>query len=495
MRCIKPTPLALRSSAGTGPAMRTEGGTVPEQYSWDQYLTRRIRDQVDYIVDAFAQEGAFYDSGRESVTVRAVDDDEGGIEYMYAEGHLLARDEHVQTILDIVESELGRASDPAHGRASRKDRKGDGERVQPERVVPGVTLIKLPAPGHGQPPPSVLPIIEQVDRVLGPGNATPDHVVTVAPGGPCPATEPEPAYFGAEPYPSVRTENSGAGIVVFVADTGLLDHAEHHHPWLRGVQRADNPDGSPQPPDPDRKTDSDGVERIPPYSGHGTFAAGLVRCMAPQAEVIVANIFKVAGSTLEHDLVQQLDRALRLGVDVFNLSIAANTRHNLTMLGFDGFLRRLSQYKGVVCVVAAGNNASLVPTYPAALHEMVSVGALGSDWRGRARFSNYGGWVDVYAPGRDLVNAFASGPYRCHDAPYKGEIRQFHGMARWSGTSFSTPMVTGLIAARMSRTGETGQEAAAALLAEARAQAIPGVGAILLPPDGHGPVPRPASLG
>ena len=199
---------------------------------------------------------------------------------------------------------------------------------------------------------------------------------------------------------------------------------------------------------------------------------------------MVSNIFQVAGSVLESDLVAELDRALAWGADVFNLSITTATRLNLSMLGFDNFRRRLQQYKGAVCIVAAGNDGSPVPIYPAAYPEMVSVGALGADWHGRARFSNYGGWVDVYAPGRDLVNAYATGPYECHEDPYKGQIRKFYGMARWSGTSFSTPVVTGLVAARMSRTGETGQEAAAALLAEARANAVPGVGAILVPEGG-----------
>jgi subtilisin family serine protease len=308
--------------------------------------------------------------------------------------------------------------------------------------------------------------------VLGAGIATPNHVLTVQPdAGGCPATEPQQVYEGTEPYPSVCPDGGGRGVLVYLADTGLLPHPAHGHPWLAGVRPGDAAD-----------IDSGaGQEPIPPYTAHGTFVAGVTRCVAPDADIIVTNAFAIAGSTLESDLVPRLVAALGLGVDIFHLTIAAPTRHDLPLIAFEAWLRLLRQYKGVVVVVAAGNSGSRRPSWPAAFSEVVSVGALAADWRSRASFSNFGGWVDVYAPGRDLINAYATGTYQCTVAPYTGQLRHFYGMAMWSGTSFSTPIVTGLIAARMSRTGENGQEAARALLARARDQAIPGVGAILLP--------------
>ncbi len=417
---------------------------MTESESWQQDLEPKVRQQVGLIVDTFRDQ--------RNIEIGVVPAGRG-LGFMFAEGQILVRDEHLTRVQELLEQPVGL-----------------GEQV--ERVVEGVVLLTFVDTPSG--PIRTTSAVRDITRQLSPGVVSPNYVLTVSGGvvGPCPATEPEEVYDGIEPSPAVCPGSDGAGVFIFVADTGLLEFAATNHPWLDGVTG----ETDALPP-----LAADGTQPIPAYTGHGTFVAGVARCMAPAAEVYVLNAFETAGSVLESDLVQQLDLALDQGVDIFNLSITAPTMDLQPMLGFQAWLKRLRQYKGVVCVVAAGNNGSRAPSWPAAFPEVVSVGALAADWRSRASFSNYGGWVDVYAPGRGLINAYATGTYTCQDDPYAQQIRQFFGMARWSGTSFSTPVVTGLIAARMSRTGENGQEAAAALLAIARSQAIPGCGAILRP--------------
>ena len=429
---------------------------MPESPSWQRELEPSVRDEVKVIVDEFATERG----GRVDIGVE-VDHDDSRVDYMFAQGQLLVRDEYLPRVLELLEQptlEELRARFPA----------------RLERVITGVVLLTLgPPPGRKRRQAIYVPdAVQAVDDDLGPGIATPNHVLTVAGTvGGCPATEPEEVYSGTEPFPSVCHQNGGDGVLIYMADTGLLPDPAFGHPWLAGVHP-----GGPGDIDPGGSQDP-----IPPYTAHGTFTAGVARCLAPRAEVIVTNAFAVAGSTLESDLVPRLVAALGHGVDIFHLTIAAPSRSDLPLIAFEAWLKLLGQYKGVVCVVAAGNSGSRRPSWPAAFSEVVSVGALAGDWRSRAGFSNYGGWVDVYAPGRNLTNAYASGVYTCHAAPCKGEERVFYGMAQWSGTSFSAPIVTGLIAARMSRTGENARQAADALLAEAREHALARVGPVLLP--------------
>jgi hypothetical protein len=457
--------------------------------AWHENLQDpQARHEAGFIVREFAEH---------NIDIGGVATESGGIAFMYAEGQILAREQYLGGVEGIRGIQRIQTASRPRGVLDVLEDHGVVN-VEVRRVARGIALLRLnPRPeetrqedasestdgpsgdnggttgGNGGPAegerPDVLHLLERIDEEFGPGIATPDHVVTVAPGNPipCPATEPQEVYDPV-PYPPV-CPGGGDRVRIYVADTGVLAGTVAGTSWLNGVSG-----------DVDPRIAGDGTIR--PYAGHGTFVAGVIRSQAPEADIIVKNVFNIAGSQLESIFVPDLYAGFGYGAEIFHLTVASPTRCNFPLLTFEAWLGDLHQHKGVVCVVAAGNNGENVPPcWPAAFRGVISVGALGTDWRSRAYFSNFGGWVDVYAPGQNLVNAFATGPYTCHVAPFTDEIRHFSGMAQWSGTSFSSPIVTGLIAARMARCGESGEEAAAALLAKARAQAIPGVGPVLLP--------------
>ncbi len=343
--------------------------------------------------------------------------------------------------------------------------------------VPGLALVSLPL----ETDLNLLDVLAQINERVGAHVVTPETVLSISivspPGTHCPATEPDGVPAGARPLPAVAAGRcDGRGVLVAIADTGLLKRAPREHPWLHGVTGEFEPSKGPiDPGDPAKR------RFIPRYAGHGTFIASVVRAMAPRAEVRVGRIFELAGACFETQGVKALYRLMDSSPDIISLSAGTHTWLHRELLSFRVFIDGpLRDSHKTVLVAAAGNDGQDWRFSPAMMRGVVSVGALASSEETRAWFTNFGDWVRVYAPGEDLVHAYAHGTYRYFETQGRPDQR-FDGMARWSGTSFSTPVVAGLIAARMSGTGETAREAARSLLALARAQALPGVGPVLRP--------------
>ncbi|MFD3401136.1 S8 family serine peptidase [Kribbella sp. NPDC058693] len=410
----------------------------------DQTGDRKYVAQIELILAAFGREVEIYPEDWQKRPE--------GADYLYRTGVVLVRDEDLTRVIELFQG--GR---PAEG------------------GIGGVTRLLLPekVPGDAPEDRSVTQrFLKYADLRLGRGVVTPEHLFYVSPSvSPCPATEPEEVPPGIapdpmlpEPFPSADNPD-GRGVKVVVLDVGWSDAPAAY--WLNGVTG-----------DPENAFDGSG--RIRPYAGHGTFIAGVMRAIARNVEIVVKSYFTSAGAIWEFDLAAALDEVLDLAPDIISLSAGTRTRFDLPALGLDVFIQtRLNRVNGLTLVAAAGNEASRDYFWPAAFPETVGVGALAENGRDRASFSNFGSWVDVYAPGENLVNAFLTGDYLCTEPPNTGQLRSFAGMARWSGTSFATPLVAGLIAGRMSITGENAKQAADALLAFALTQSEPGVGPVL----------------
>lgn len=319
----------------------------------------------------------------------------------------------------------------------------------------------------GQSVPDVLDQLEE--RGLRPGAASPDHWVHVSPGGPggsaCPAIEPQETGL-EEPWPPrVPQRKKSCDVTVVVVDTGWnpASGSDPRTPWLDGVTGDDELNG------PDLR----------PYAGHGTFIAGVVRCVAPETTVFVEG-YAVGGigggGILESDLVVQLEEALTHDPRVINLSAGCRTRMDYPSIALETFHRTRLRKRDCVLVAAAGNDSWAAPFWPAAFDWCVGVGSLDRDGR-VSSFSNFGVSADVYALGRNHVNAFPDGTFVCHESPDKGDVRVFDtGMARWSGTSFAAPYVAGMIAREISETGSSARDARDAVLARARYDSDPTIG-------------------
>lgn len=219
--------------------------------------------------------------------------------------------------------------------------------------------------------------------------------------------------------------NLGHGVKVAVIDTGIdLEHLALKEALAPSVEWWDFVDNDEEPQEV-------GAFGEGGY-GHGTNVAGIIRQVAPRAEILPIRVLGSDGLGNVADLAAAIDWAVTMGADVINLSLGADKRINTV----DKALKRAAS-EGVFVISSAGNDGVDVLSYPAReagngrpdqREHMLSVSSVdGGDVK--SAFANYGKTLELSAPGESVY-----GP-----APD-------NTMASWSGTSMAAPIAAAAIA-------------------------------------------------
>ncbi|WP_306212143.1 S8 family peptidase [Actinoplanes sp. RD1] len=224
--------------------------------------------------------------------------------------------------------------------------------------------------------------------------------------------------------------------------------------------------------------------RIDWFGGHGTFAAGIVRQIAPDCELVVYRFTGQDGTGTDDDAADMLLKAVDDAAGkrlIINASFGAPAVGGTPPLALREAVRHITtDHPDVLIVASAGNDGRDTPFYPAAFDGVVGVGALTSGLTA-ASFSNKGNWVDCSAVGVGVVSTFVTGLLPPEDDPDKlGPDVTFgaDAWATWSGTSFSAPQVAAAVAALCGEDASLSPRAAYTALTTGR-PSLPGYGKLV----------------
>lgn len=173
--------------------------------------------------------------------------------------------------------------------------------------------------------------------------------------------------------------------------------------------------------------------------GHGTLVAGVAAATGNNGRGItgvtwrskimpVRAGFKTAGGSgllLSVDAALAIIYAAQNGAHIINLSWGAKYRSAI----IEDAINFAAEH-GVLILASAGNQNTSLPLYPGALDNdaVMTVGATDHN-DNKASFSNFGTWVDTFAPGVDIHTTYLNNTY-----------------AIGSGTSLSSSLVAGIAA-------------------------------------------------
>ena len=224
----------------------------------------------------------------------------------------------------------------------------------------------------------------------------------------------------------------GSGVTVAVIDTGI----DTDHPEFSGKISEYSYNATEDKIVKDYKGKNGGYDwsLVEDAKGHGTAVAGIIAAsmnngigvagIAPEVNLLVikCNITE-DGKFIGSDIAYGIYYAIERDADVVNMSLGGNSLteyiDNAIKLAFDS---------DVICVAAAGNDATPSLSYPAAHEKVIGVGALAENSFELAPYSNYGDNVNIVAPGTTYTTQMGG------------------GYSTVNGTSMAAPIVSGAIA-------------------------------------------------
>lgn len=162
--------------------------------------------------------------------------------------------------------------------------------------------------------------------------------------------------------------------------------------------------------------------------GHGTACAGVVRSLAPEAELHSVRVLGAGFTGTGSILVAGLKWAVEQGYDVINMSLSTTKRH------FSEVLHELTDaaYFSRTLVVASAHNMP-IESYPWRFSSVISVGSH-EEPDPLVFYANPDPPVEFFARGVDVEVAWLGG-----------------GTIRATGNSFATPAIAGICALVLSK--------------------------------------------
>jgi subtilisin family serine protease len=225
----------------------------------------------------------------------------------------------------------------------------------------------------------------------------------------------------------------------------------------------------------------DPLDAYPPFglldfgAGHGTFAAGVLQQVFPQADLRVYRALDSDGVGSEVDVACAMVRAVKDGAQILNLSLGSQTFDDRPPVAIEVALEiiaELEQRHGreVLVVAAAGNFGVDRRCWPAAfswpVHPVVAVAGLRADLM-PAEWSSRGPWVDCSTVAEGVLSTYVEGQESFEIDPRPDAFPR-DAWAVWTGTSFAAPQIAGAVARLCHQDGREPRAALEELLRRGR---------------------------